>query len=318
MVASTFAVRVRFTAYAISSWVVAAIPALCETPEQRAVQYLVREVPRWSAENKCHSCHNNGDGARALYAAASLRYEVAKDALADTTRWLLQPAEWDKSRADPAISDKKLARIQFAASLAAAYDAGFISEKAPLMEAAELLVRDQKPDGSWQVDGGDNVGSPVTYGATLATVMSRRTLERAGSDRFAAAIRAATGWLKQNKPDNVLDTAATLMALPARGRELLDTIAGAQTKAGGWGPHLHAPAEPFDTAVVLLALRGLNDRQRTGEMIRRGRAFLIKAQQQSGGWPETTRPAGSQSYAQHISTSAWATLALLYTNAERQ
>jgi hypothetical protein len=37
------------------------------TPEERALVYLAREVPRWSVENKCHSCHNNGDAARALY-----------------------------------------------------------------------------------------------------------------------------------------------------------------------------------------------------------------------------------------------------------
>ncbi|MFO1532763.1 MAG: ArsA-related P-loop ATPase, partial [Thermoplasmatota archaeon] len=33
-------------------------------------EHLAREVPRWSAENHCYSCHHNGDAARALYAAA--------------------------------------------------------------------------------------------------------------------------------------------------------------------------------------------------------------------------------------------------------
>ena len=109
-----------------------------------------------------------------------------------------------------------------------------------------------------------------------------------------------------------------LIALPDRAQGLLERIARAQTPGGGWGPQLHAPAEPFDTAVVLLALRGLGDQARTREMTSRGRAYLIRSQQPSGGWPETTRPPGSQSYAQHISTSAWATLALLQTNTERQ
>jgi hypothetical protein len=30
-------------------------------PERRAVAFLTREVPRWSVENRCFSCHNNGD-----------------------------------------------------------------------------------------------------------------------------------------------------------------------------------------------------------------------------------------------------------------
>src|SRR5262249_25750881 len=37
-----------------------------QAAEERAVAYLVREVPLWSQENHCFSCHNNGDGARAL------------------------------------------------------------------------------------------------------------------------------------------------------------------------------------------------------------------------------------------------------------
>jgi hypothetical protein len=48
-------------------------------------------------------------------------------------------------------------------------------------------------------------------------------------------------------------------------------------------------------------------------MIARGRAFLIATQRDDGGWPETTRPSGGTSYAQRISTTGWATLALLAT-----
>src|SRR4051794_38197216 len=39
------------------------------TPEARAIHYLAREVPAWNREHHCFSCHNNGDAARALYAA---------------------------------------------------------------------------------------------------------------------------------------------------------------------------------------------------------------------------------------------------------
>jgi hypothetical protein len=41
--------------------------ASAATPEQRAIDYLAREVPRWSAGNHCYSCHNNGDGARLIF-----------------------------------------------------------------------------------------------------------------------------------------------------------------------------------------------------------------------------------------------------------
>ena len=38
--------------------------------EARAVAFLSREVPLWRREHPCYSCHNNGDAARALIAAA--------------------------------------------------------------------------------------------------------------------------------------------------------------------------------------------------------------------------------------------------------
>src|ERR1700730_7344025 len=88
---------------------------------QTALAYLSREVPRWSQENHCYSCHNNGDAARALYRARQRGYAVPAQALSDTTEWLLAPAKWDDIRGAPAASDKKLARIQFSAALAEAY-----------------------------------------------------------------------------------------------------------------------------------------------------------------------------------------------------
>jgi hypothetical protein len=280
--------------------------ARAQTPATtRAVEYLVREVPRWSRDNGCFSCHNNGDGARALYVAQQAGYRVPKSALVDTTRWLLTPADWDHDRANPAFGDKKLARIQFAAALAQAYDAEIVRDRPALMAAAKSLLPYQESDGSWQIDAGSAVGSPVTYGPALSTYMARRTLEMAG---FPEAAAKARQWLAASKPHSILDAAALLLALPAR-QDCLDLILGSQSSDGGWGPHPMAASEPFDTAIVLLALREL----KKPESIARGRAFLIASQLPDGSWPETTRPRGGQSYAQHISTSAWATMALVLT-----
>jgi hypothetical protein len=48
-------------------------------------------------------------------------------------------------------------------------------------------------------------------------------------------------------------------------------------------------------------------------MIQRGRAFLLAQQNTDGSWPATTRPSGGDSYAQMMSTTGWATLAVLET-----
>ena len=93
--------------------------------------------------------------------------------------------------------------------------------------------------------------------------------------------------------------------------------------SGGWGAYLTSVVEPFDTALVVLALQPLLARPElaapaievgtlTG-VVRGGRGFLLEEQLGDGSWVETTRPAGQQSYAQYISTTGWATLALLAT-----
>ncbi|HSD27123.1 MAG TPA: thioredoxin domain-containing protein, partial [Vicinamibacteria bacterium] len=54
-------------------------------PEVRALSYLMREVPAWREKHACGSCHNNGDGARALFRARRLGYDVPGEAVANTT-----------------------------------------------------------------------------------------------------------------------------------------------------------------------------------------------------------------------------------------
>jgi hypothetical protein len=281
-----------------------------QTPVEKALRYLSLEVPKWRAENGCFSCHNNGDGARALYAAGML------EPLETTTGWLTSPGEWDKGKSDVAYSDKTLALYQFAAALTSAREAGAIRNPQVLHEVAKRLLAEQQPDGSWRVDDeGDAPGSPVTWGTTLATYFGRRTLLAAGG--FDEAVRRAETWLRAVQPRHTPDEAAVLLAFPKDPpirKRALQRFAQMQTSDGGWGPRLHAPAEVFDTAIVLLALQAAGEKA----LIARAREFLLRSQQPSGGWPETTRPSGAQSYAQHISTTAWATLALLATDPQRK
>jgi hypothetical protein len=77
----------------------------------------------------------------------------------------------------------------------------------------------------------------------------------------------------------------------------------------------------FDTALVLLALTPLRrdpmlaapafSNDQLAEAIARGRAHLIAQQAPDGSWIETTRPSKQESYAQRISTTGWALLALM-------
>src|SRR5262245_52941647 len=234
-----------------------------ETPEARAVRFLASEVPRWRREHPCYSCHNNGDAARALIAAAGKGFEI-DTAISDTLSWLARPERWDENAQGGGIDDKPLARVQFAAALTSAVDAGRAPSES-LRTAAEIVARDQGTDGSWRLDSSQSVGSPATYGTVLATWSARRTLVAAESAAFSPAIGRADSWLRAFDPKNMLDSAAIVLALAQAndepGRAKRGLAAGLLWKGqgpdGGWGLYATSASEPFDTAVAVLAMTAL-------------------------------------------------------------
>ncbi len=291
-------------------------------PEQRAVAYLSEEVSRWRRENACYSCHNNGDAARALMTAERRSFAVRDDALPETIAFIATPDLWDEnSKGDPAASDRDLARVQFAAALVTASELGYVRDPEAISRAARLVAEVQSPGGAWNLGPPDLVGSPATYGRFLGTCMALWVLRQADSVEFRSRVERAEDWMRENRAKNLLEAAALLMELGraadsravAQKEASLDLIRRGQGASGGWGPYASAPPEVFDTALVLIALARLEATPELTERIARGRDFLLSTQEPGGGWPETTRPSGSESYAQHISTTAWATLALLAT-----
>jgi outer membrane protein assembly factor BamB len=284
----------------------------------RALAFLSREVPRWSADNRCFSCHNNGDAARALFTALRGGRTIQSAALADTAAWLARPADWQHQNDAEEFSDPRLTPIQFGAALVAAIDAGAIDDRAPLLAAADILVGLQDSEGAWPIEPAAAIGSPVTYGTPLATVLARQVLAAADARRHADAIDNADRWLRRQAPTTVLSAAALLLGLgdaaddaaAALRQSCRGVIAAGRHEDGGWGPYVQSASEPFDTALVLSALAA----DRAGgdpNTLAGGRRFLIGAQRHDGSWKETTRPAGAESYAQRLSTAAWAVMALL-------
>lgn len=299
------------------------------TAETRAVGYLAREVPAWRREHPCYSCHNNGDAARALIAAGN-RHGDTRTALDDTLRWLAHPVRWDSNGGgEGGADDKRLARIQFAHATTAAFAASLVPQEA-VTRAAEIIAANQRPDGSWLLDSSDSIGSPVTYGTALATVFARRTLQAASVESFRERVDRSGRWLAQITVNNLPDAAAILFAFsnaegarPRNWQPALSLLKEGQGRDGSWGPYRTSPGEAFDTALAVLALREVRRRPTTArpvfttamldQAIANGRDYLVKTQLDDGSWNETTRPAGQTSYAQRVSTTAWALLALIET-----
>src|SRR5262249_3654646 len=138
--------------------------------------------------------------------------------------------------------------------------------------------------------------------------------------RFPAEIARADGWLSHREVVTITDAAVRLLAIgaddappDAQRRRALDLLRRGQADDGGWGPYVGSPPRAFETAVALLRLARYGRTDHVPGLIARGRKFLITQQQDDGSWIETTRPHGGESYAQRISTTGWATLALLAT-----
>ena len=293
----------------------------------KAVDYLKTEVPKWKQEHACYSCHNNGDATRALLIAGAKGYDIGTS-LDDTLAFLKQPSRWDQNKAPSGFDDKQLARIQFASALAVAERYGKAAST-DLEAAAKLLVFDQKPDGSWQLDNSQSLGSPATYGTILATWSARTSLIASGMQPDNFTIVQADRWIRGLAPENVLDASATILALELSSdvmaenlrRNCLSILREGQSPTGGWGPYVTAAPQVFDTALAVLALSLLQAEPRLArsayrveelkEAVANGKKYMASQQRPDGSWPETTRPANQESYAQRISTTAWAMLALL-------
>jgi hypothetical protein len=294
----------------------------------KGVEYLKVEVPKWKAGHPCYSCHNNGDATRALLVAGSKGYDIGT-ALDDTLAFLKQPAQWDQNKArNGSDDDKTLAKIQFASALAVAERHGKAAST-DLEAAAKLLVADQQADGSWKLDSSQSLGSPATYGDLIATWSARTTLIASGMQPDNFTIVQTDKWIRGLAPENVLDASATILALELSGdvmaenlrRNCLSILRTGQSPEGGWGPYVTAAPQVFDTALAVLALSALEAEPRLArsayrpeqlkEAIANGKKFIVSQQKADGSWPETTRPANQESYAQRISTTGWAMLALL-------
>jgi squalene cyclase len=294
--------------------------AQAPTPEQKAVGYVLDAVPRWPTENHCFSCHNNGDGARALFVAYRMKYAVSADALKSTLEWLQKPNEWGKS-GTLGFGDEKLATIQFGGALVDAMDAGIVVDKSLMARAAAQLLPHQEADGSWQVDAQASAPSAVTYGPVLATLMARRTLERAADNQLADAIARSDGWLRAADIASAVNAAAVVLAFEnrmdvaskARVDAALSTLLSMQNSDGGWGAFARTPSEPFESAMALLAMNTVRERTGIEARIVKAREFLISVQSEDGGWPAARQSTTGETYARHISTTAWATQALLAT-----
>ena len=281
----------------------------------KAVDYLAQASLTWPIENRCFSCHNNGDTVRVLAQVEPTELRTHKDDWQATFQWLVQPHLWETSKTDEAPQNPVLAPIQFGSALVALRQANLLSPPSQTIdETVRLIVQGPDPAGFWPVEPAGHLGSPGTFGNSLATTIAVRILASLAPNRAAESIERAQQWTMQRQSRANVDLAAGILLFATDKtvsiqhqvntwtQELIDN----QTSQGGWGPYPNRFPEIFDTAIALRALCEAPVEITPFSVLDRGQRFLLNEQEDAGGWPETTRPSGGTSYAQHIATSAWA------------
>lgn len=317
----------RFAAYFPVIVLVAALPSE-KLPAQnrlkiastlkRAHDYLEEEITRWQPENQCFSCHHSAAAVRTLLfnperpTKQSTRVIAAFDA---NLEFLKSPHIWDNNGPDGEFNDRRLADFHFAMALTDLHQTRRLKAPVAVEKAFDRLVAHQDPLGFWSADETNSTGSPVTLGNELMTAEIATCLSGSSEKRHHSAARRARDWLRRSPARSTLGRAARIRCHsidePHREPYLqnqLKLILQAQETGGGWGPFESRPAEVFDTAVVLDTLCRVDHVNHS--TLWRAAEFLVREQQDSGFWIESTRPHVRESLAQRIATTAWAVQAL--------
>lgn len=285
---------------------------------RRAHDFLAEELARWRGEERCASCHHDGDAARVLWSSATGVESRRGAELATHGARLVDLELWRNPRADPRSGDERLALVQRAAALHAALAQGAELDPAAVEGTLEALRAEQEESGCWLGSGSTELGGPVTYGPFLATAVVLEVLGARGDLASARAVRRGRAWLASAAPRATIEHAAVAWALvaPRDGRERVArdgsvaALLARGASSGGFAPWQEGPSEVFDTALALIALEAQPAAPDLARISAAARGFLECEQEPDGGWPETTRPAGGTSRAHRVSTSAWAAQAL--------
>jgi len=290
-----------------------------------ARDYLCQQERTWRNENRCFSCHNQGLALRAAWVTEEPSARVPLNE--ETRRWLSDPDQWriapPPANALDVDPDQSLADLHFARTYLLAIQQGRLqADNSALRSVGQRLTAHLVNGQHWPADASSALPSPLSCGPMLGTWLVCQWLRQSDELYWRPQIQSCENWLLDQVPRSLPDAAVQLWAVARHwpqhrevGERALAMITEGQQASGGWGPYSQSPPEPFDTALVLLALCHLRTadcmpQTSWNRTIARGLQFLLESQEPTGGWPATTRPPRRDSYAQHIATTAWVLEAL--------
>lgn len=262
---------------------------------QRALAFLGREVGRWQEQHQCYGCHVQAVSLEALVVGRANGYQVPERDMRTVLEGMLTLP--GGARANGGLSYHVTGLLEpsnaFGGVAFAHYDEHVDQRLSDdLLRVAARLEEMQTASGAIQ---GDYTNGPVAQGPIQTTMQAvatwRQAYARSADERWLRPIRKAEDFLTSaarqlaSTPNaNVQHINYAMLGLLAAGareseatlQQLASALRERQARDGSWGGAL-------ETGQTLYTLRkmGASD---DDPVVRRGTAWLVRAQQDDGGW----------------------------------
>jgi len=259
-----------------------ATPADIAAAVERSLPVLEKEGVAWIEQKNCVTCHQVPFMLWSHQAAASRGLKLNDEGLKQWTEWSLEKAE--------------TGAVDGLAQLILAIGSYLPDQRPRLVPLGEKLIKDQQPDGSWNVAGqlpAQKRPAPETKQVTtLWIVVALDALAKQQptfAEKAQPAIDKALKWLQPlEKPVSLEWFAVRLLAEyrvgdRERASAMREDLLKLQREDGGWG---WLTAEPSDALATGQALYVLSQVGVAADepAVSRARSFLLTTQPADGKW----------------------------------
>lgn len=324
----------------------AALPPLRTAREaaQLSLRRVSSAIGTFASRTGCISCHHEGVGSFALAFARNHGYTPdQKTAVAAEARVggmmkglspLFQKAldEPEQIKMLPVVDLGDLP--QTLGILLLGMSEAKTAPAPELGQAVQVMARLQDPDGAWRFALQRGPSQSSYFATTAMAIRAIQAYWPADAREGAArSISLARKWLSSAPAESTEDLAFRLLALKWAGADEAEcaraaaALQAAQRADGGWGQTKNDRSDAYATGTALYALNQGGGMKPAHETYRRGTAYLIRTQDDSGAWYVRKRampannyfdagyPYGQSQYISHLAGS-WATVALIIASGD--